>query len=98
MSLKLGYESSGRGGGLPGDSVVEVEYALNEQNEFIISCRAKTDKPTHVNLTNHSYFNLNNCEGSIYEHELMIDADRITELDTESIPTGRILPVDVHSL
>jgi aldose 1-epimerase len=66
---------------------------LNDQNELGISCRAKSDKTTHVNLTNHSYFNLNNCEGPIYDHELLIEADRVTELDEESIPTGRILEV-----
>ena len=94
ISLLLGYESADGEEGYPGAVLVEVEYALNDKNELIISCRAKTDKATHVNLTNHSYFNLNNCEGSIHEHELMIDADRITELDPESIPTGRILPVE----
>jgi len=73
---------------------VEVEYTLNDGNELGISCRAKSDKTTHVNLTNHSYFNLNNCEGPIYDHELLIEADRITELDKESIPTGNILPVE----
>jgi len=67
---------------------------LNDRNELGISIRAKTDKSTHVNLTNHSYFNLNNCEGSIRDHELMIAADSITELDRESIPTGVIGPVE----
>jgi aldose 1-epimerase len=94
ISLILGYESADGEEGYPGALLVEVEYALGDKNELIISCRAKTDKPTHVNLTNHSYFNLNNCEGTIYQHELMIDADRITELDSESIPTGTILPVE----
>jgi aldose 1-epimerase len=47
-----------------------------------------------VNLTNHSYFNLNNCKGPVYGYELMIAADQFTELDRESIPTGRILPVE----
>jgi aldose 1-epimerase len=94
VSLMLGYESADGEEGYPGALMVEVEYALNDGNELSITCRAKTDKPTHVNLTNHSYFNLNNCEGNILEHELMIDADRITELDPESIPTGAILPVD----
>jgi len=77
-----------------GALLVEVEYSLNDQNELGISCRAKTDKPTHVNLTNHSYFNLNSCEGTIDRHELMIVAGSITELDQGSIPTGKILPVE----
>ena len=94
ISLKLACESADGEEGYPGNLLVEVEYALNDQNELIIGCRAKTDKPTHVNLTNHSYFNLNNCEGSILEHELMIDAGHVCELDQESIPTGRILPVE----
>jgi len=94
QSLILGYESADGEEGYPGSLLVEVEYSLNEKNELGISCRAKTDKPTHVNLTNHSYFNLNNCKGTIHEHELMIDAVGITELDEESIPTGRILPVE----
>jgi len=94
VSLILGYESADGEEGYPGALMVEVEYSLNDKNELGISCRAKTDKPTHVNLTNHSYFNLNSCEGTILGHELMIAADRITELDEESIPTGRILPVE----
>ncbi len=94
VSLTLAYESADGEEGYPGALLVEVEYTLSEQNELIISCRAKTDKPTHVNLTNHSYFNLNNCEGNILGHELMIDADLFTELNKESIPTGRILPVE----
>ncbi len=94
VSLKLGYESKDGEEGYPGALMVEVEYSLNDQNELGISCRAKTDKATHVNLTNHSYFNLNNCRGTIHQHELFIDADRVTELDKESIPTGRILPVE----
>jgi aldose 1-epimerase len=94
VSLILAYESADGEEGYPGDLMVEVEYALNDRNELIIACRARTDKPTHVNLTNHSYFNLNNCEGHVLDHELMIDADRITELDQESIPTGKILSVE----
>lgn len=93
VSLQMGYESSDGEEGYPGTLQVEVEYSLNAHNELGITCRAKTDKPTHVNLTNHSYFNLSNCEGTIHDYELFIDADRVTELDEESIPTGRILEV-----
>jgi len=94
VSLMLGYESADGEEGYPGSLLVEVEYSLNEKNELGISCRAKTDKPTHVNLTNHSYFNLNNCEGTVKDYELMIAAGSITELDEDSIPTGKILPVE----
>jgi aldose 1-epimerase len=94
VSLVLGYESPDGEEGYPGELLVETEYSLNDLNELAISFRAKTDKPTHVNLTNHSYFNLNNCDGTIRKHELMISAGSITELDQQSIPTGRILPVD----
>ncbi len=94
VSLKLGYESPDGEEGYPGTLLVEVEYSLNDHNELGISCRAKTDKPTHINLTNHSYFNLNNCAGPIYNHELFIDAKQVTELNAESIPTGKLLSVE----
>lgn len=94
VTLKLGYESKHMEEGYPGNLLVEVDYTLNDENELIISYRASTDRTTHVNLTNHSYFNLNNCVGDILNHHLMIDADRVTELDKESIPTGRIIEVE----
>lgn len=94
LSLLLRYESPDGEEGYPGMLNTEVEYSLNERNELGIECRAVTDRSTHVNLTNHSYFNLNGCRGSIHDHELYIDAGRYTELDGESIPTGRILTVE----
>jgi len=93
-SLLLGYESPDGEEGYPGNLLVEIEYSLNDQNELGIRYRAKTDKPTHVNLTNHSYFNLNSCQGTIYDHELFIDGDTVCELDEESIPTGKLLKVE----
>ncbi|MDF1571592.1 MAG: galactose mutarotase [Bacteroidales bacterium] len=94
VTLKLGYQSPDMEEGYPGNMLVEVEYTLNDQNELVIAYRATSDKTTHVNLTNHSYFNLNNCRGDILDHVLMIDADRVTELDADSLPTGKILEVD----
>ena len=93
VSLELSYESADGEEGYPGNLAVQVKYSLNDRNELGIRCRAMTDRPTHVNLTNHSYFNLNNCRGSIYDHELLLEGDACTELDGESIPTGKIVPV-----
>ena len=94
VSVILGYESPDGEEGYPGNLLVEVEYSLNEENELGIRCRAKTDKSTHVNLTNHSYFNLNGCNGDVRDHELLIEAGHITELDDENIATGKLLPVE----
>jgi len=94
VSLLLGYESQDGEEGYPGNLLVEIEYSLNDQNELGIRYRAKTDKPTHVNLTNHSYFNLNNCQGNVYDYELFIDSEEICELNSESIPTGKVLKVE----
>ncbi len=94
VALALTYHSPDGEEGYPGSLMVETEYSLNDQNELGIRCRARTDKPTHLNLTNHSYFNLDGCRGTIYDHELFIDSGSFTELDGESIPTGRILSVE----
>ena len=94
ISLVLALESPDGEEGFPGNLLVEVEYSLNEENELGIRIRAKSDKATHVNLTNHSYFNLNGCRGNVHGHELFIDAGSICELNDASIPTGRILPVE----
>lgn len=80
--------------GFPGHLRVQVAYTLSAGNELAIRCQAKTDKPTHVNLTNHSYFNLGSGKGDILGHELFLDAGFVTELNSESVPTGRILPVE----
>lgn len=77
--------------GFPGNLECSVTYTLTNKNELKISYRATTDKPTIVNLTNHSYFNLAGAgTGDVLGHEIAINADGYTPADEELIPTGEI--------
>ncbi len=94
VALKLTYDSKNGEEGYPGNLPTTVTYLLNDQNELKITYEAKTDKPTIVNLTQHSYFNLaGEGSGSVQEHELTIHADRFTVTDKELIPTGELRAV-----
>ena len=80
--------------GYPGNLDVWVRYTLNENNALQIDYRAVSDADTVVNLTNHSYFNLaGHGSGDALSHHLSIRSDRIAELDSESIPMTRFIPV-----
>lgn len=88
------YVSADGEEGFPGDLSVEATYRLTDDDRLSIAYRASTTKPTHVNLTHHSYFNLSgDALAEITGHDLMIDADRYTPVDRELIPTGELRAV-----
>ena len=93
VGIKLKYLSHDMEEGYPGNLHVEVIYTLNNEGELKIEYRATTDKTTHVNLTNHAYFNLNGCRDNILSHRLRIFADQYTPADKTLIPTGEIATV-----
>ena len=93
-SLVLTYTSPDGEEGYPGTLRTLVTYTLTDQSELIVDYRATTDRPTHVNLTQHSYFNLaGSAGGDVLGHLLQIHADAVTPVDDTLIPTGAIAPV-----
>lgn len=93
-SVSLHYVSKDGEEGYPGNLDVTAIYTLRNDNSLQLRFEATSDKPTPVNLTNHSYFNLaGEGSGSIYEHELTLNADFITSVNADNIPTGEMVAV-----
>jgi aldose 1-epimerase len=94
-AVKFSYVSKDGEEGYPGTLTTAVTYELSDDNALKITYHASTDKPTVVNLTNHSYFNLSGAgSGDSLNEVLQIDADRYTPVDDTLIPTGELATVE----
>jgi aldose 1-epimerase len=92
--LTLGYRSPDGEQGFPGTLEVTVTYRLEAEGALAIDYAAVTDRPTVLNLTNHSYFNLaGEGAGDVLGHEVHIAADAVLVTDDAQIPTGALMPV-----
>ncbi len=92
--LELSYNSPDGEENYPGNLGVKVTYVLTADNALYIEYTAACDKKTIVNLTNHAYFNLGGYDsGDVLNHTLWLDADKVSDVDDELIPTGDSLCV-----
>lgn len=93
--VTLGYISADGEEGYPGTLKVTATYTLDEKNQLSVEYKATTDKPTIVNITNHSFWNLagENSGKSVYESLMTIPAETTTPVDRTLIPTGAFRPV-----
>ncbi|HEY2722495.1 MAG TPA: aldose epimerase family protein [Chitinophagaceae bacterium] len=104
--LQMKYSSPDGEEGFPGKLDVSICFELNDENDLIYEYTATCDQPTAVNLSYHTYFNLNNGKGKIINEEIKIHADKILEQDSALVPTGNYIDVagtkydfnDFHSI
>jgi aldose 1-epimerase len=95
LGVRFTHHSPDGDQGYPGNLDVEVVYALGDDNALRIDYVATADRPTPVNLTHHSYFNLaGHASGDVLGHVLQLEASRYTPLDARRIPTGQIASVE----
>jgi len=93
--VRLSHTSPDGHEGYPGTLDTTVTYWLTNDSRLIISYDARTDRPTHLNLTNHAYWNLAGAgSGDVLGHELTLNADRYLPSDDRRMPLGNIEPVE----
>ena len=94
VGVELTYFSPDGQEGYPGDLAVTVRYTLDNANDLSVHYSAVSDKPTVVNFTNHTYFNLAGAgDGTVLDQMAMINADKITPVNKNLIPTGKMMDV-----
>ena len=92
--LKFSLFSPDRDEGYPGNMHVDAIYLWDNEDRLTVQFRATTDDATHINMTNHAYFNLAGADsGGINKHRLQLFCDQLLEVDDSIIPTGNLLPV-----
>lgn len=92
--LQLSYLSPHMEEGYPGNLEVNVTYELTNANELAIDYKASTDQDTVLNLTNHSYFNLDGkASDNILNHSIHIDTTKLVEVNDDQIPTGKLIDI-----
>jgi len=92
VGVRLTLVSPAGQAGFPGRLEVTVTYSLTDDNRLIMEYDAVTDRPTHVNLTNHAYWNLAGADSDsdVLEHRLTLRAARYLPCDKKKLPTGEI--------
>ena len=93
-SIKMTYFSPNMEGGFPSNLTVDLTYTLTENNELNIEYKATTSEDTIINLTNHSYFNLEGHNGTVANQDLYINSKSILDTNEENIPTGLVLDIN----
>jgi aldose 1-epimerase len=94
-TLSLSLVSKDQDQGYPGTLLMQVDYSVTNDGQLLVEYVGSTDKPTILNPTQHSYFNLSGTkQKTVLKHKLTVHSDKIIELNPESIPTGKLLVVN----
>ena len=95
-SITLEYISKNNEENFPGKLTVKITYTLTEENELKVHFKAKSSEDTIVNLTQHSYFNLDGHSNDISNQKLFVNSNKILETNDKGIPTGKFIPLKNH--
>lgn len=95
-TISLTYTSQSSDDNYPGELTVEVTYTLTESNELVVNFTAKSTEDTIINLTQHSYFNLDGHLNDILNQDLFVNSYKILETTSELIPTGNYIDLKNH--